>query len=284
MKITPPSGKTLRSLLPHARFRGMRRRLFGGPYARPRRVGDLSKCYFYHDMDIPGYGSISGAWDLRGREDVYLGGVAFRGKRVLEMGTATGALGFWMERQGAEMVCYDLSPAHDWDIVPYARIGAELPATVAERKAHIAEINNAWWLAHRAYGSRARLVHGEVYDVPAAIGPVDIVTFGAILLHLRDPFRALQAGTRLAYETAVVVDLVPPETDLDAPMLRFVPDPATGQPRESWWYLSPNAVVQMLGVLGFGAAHITYHTQKHDGKDMSLYPVVARRTHGTVRP
>jgi hypothetical protein len=30
-----------------------------------------------------------------------------------------------------------------------------------------------------------------VYDMPPAIGPVDVAVYGSILLHLRDPFRAL---------------------------------------------------------------------------------------------
>ncbi|HEV2177439.1 MAG TPA: hypothetical protein VGW33_09595 [Terriglobia bacterium] len=45
-----------------------------GIYAQPRLVTDVSECYFYHTMDIPGYGCVKGEWDLRGREKDYLGG------------------------------------------------------------------------------------------------------------------------------------------------------------------------------------------------------------------
>jgi hypothetical protein len=282
MMIKLPPGRTFRSLLPHSRFRRLQGAAAGGVYAPPCHVEKIEDCDFYHDMDIPGYGPQRGAWDLRGREGEYLGGVEFGGRRVLELGTANGALGFWMERQGAEVVCYDLSPALDWDIVPYARVEADVRVTAAGRKEHIGRLNNAWWLAHRAYGSRARLVHGDVYHVPAAIGPVDIITFGAILLHLRDPFLALQNGLRLARETAVVVDLVLPGSDLDSPTLQFVPDSSKGQPRESWWLLSPALVVRMLGVLGFEDTRVLYHSQKHFGSDMAMFTVVARRTHGSV--
>ena len=280
-KLTP--GKTFRSLLPHARFRRDEGPATVGLYAKPLVVEKIEDCDFYHDMDIPGYGMHRGSWDLKGREAEYLGDVEFRGKRVLELGTANGALGFWMERQGADVICYDLSPELDWDIVPYASLENELGTTSAARKEHIRRLNNAWWLAHRAYQSEARLVHGDVYHIPAEIGPVDIVTFGAILLHLRDPFLALQNGLRLARQTAVVVDLVLPGSDRSAPTMLFAPDPAQGQPRESWWLLSPAAVVRMLGVLGFQDSRIHYHSQKHHGQDMSMFTVVARRTHGTVR-
>jgi hypothetical protein len=280
----PPTGRTFRSMLPHSRSRPQHDQdpAAGSVYAPPIHVETLEECDFYHDMELPGLEAQHGAWDLRWRESEYLGGVDFRDKRVLELGTANGALGFWMEQQGAEVVCYDLSPALDWDIVPYSRAEAEVRATAAERKEHIRRLNNAWWLAHRLFRSKARLVHGDVYHVPAAIGPVDIVTFGAILLHLRDPFLALQNGLRLARETAVVVDLVLPGSDLDAPTLRFAPDASTGQPRESWWLLSPALVVRMLGVLGFEETRISYHSQKHFGSDMAMYTVVARRTHGAA--
>ena len=48
-----------------------------------------------------------GAWDLRGHEAAYLGGVDVAGKRVLELGPATGYLTFYMERMGAEVVSFE---------------------------------------------------------------------------------------------------------------------------------------------------------------------------------
>ena len=94
------------------------------PYAAPRRLTDPRKCYFYHTVEVPGFGLLRGRLDLRGRERDYLGGVPLRGKRVLEIGPANGGLSFYMERQGAEVVAYDLSDRHGWDMVPYARLSA----------------------------------------------------------------------------------------------------------------------------------------------------------------
>ena len=65
-------------------------------YAEPRTVTDLEECYFYHSMEIPGYGLVEGPWDLRGGVDDYLGRVDLRGKRVLEVGTFTGYGALWM--------------------------------------------------------------------------------------------------------------------------------------------------------------------------------------------
>ena len=51
----------------------------------------------------------------------YLGGVDFRGRRVLDVGCASGILSFYMERQGAEVVSFDLDKNGDWDMVPFAK-------------------------------------------------------------------------------------------------------------------------------------------------------------------
>ena len=64
------------------------------PYAEPRAVASLDECYFYHTMDVPGHGTIKGEWDLRGRVDDYLGNFDFSGKRVLDVGAASGILSF----------------------------------------------------------------------------------------------------------------------------------------------------------------------------------------------
>ena len=89
-----------------------------GIYATPRMVTDVTECYFYHVMDLPGYGRVGGEWDLRDVAQEYLGCVDYSGKRVLEVGTASGFLCFFLEGQGAEVVAYDLSEDQLWDVVP----------------------------------------------------------------------------------------------------------------------------------------------------------------------
>src|SRR6516225_6733673 len=92
-----------------------------GLFAEPRAVTKTADCIFYHTMDIPGHGLVEGEWDLRDNPAAYLGNVDVSGKRVLEIGTASGFLCFYMERQGAEVIAYDISEHQAWDLVPYAR-------------------------------------------------------------------------------------------------------------------------------------------------------------------
>jgi SAM-dependent methyltransferase len=175
-----------------------------GVFAPPREVARLEDCYFYHTMDLPGFGTVRGPWDIRGYVDAYLGGVDLRGRRVLEIGAASGFFSVEMQRRGADVVAFDLSDEFDGNVVTFC--GALADRTMAARQAFVRRMNNAWWLAQRATGSSAKMAHGTAYDVPQAVGEVDVVTFGCVLLHLRDPYRALASAARLAREAVVVTE------------------------------------------------------------------------------
>lgn len=267
-------------------------------YATPRAVAGPEECHFYHAMDIPGHGAMEGEWDLRGKEFHYLGGTDVRGKRVLEFGAASGFLTTYLERSGADVVAYDLSENYSWDIVPFD--GVDHQRYDARRKEHMRRLNNGFWLNHTAQGLRAKLVHGTVYDVPAAIGKVDISTFCAILLHLRDPFLALQNAARLTAEKIIVTEAYPAADYHLIPDVLAAPDPkgtelaelsALGDPRmvflpqhwdkaypDTWWHLSPAVVQRFLGVLGFERTEVTYHFAPGRGHRTLLHTVVGQRT------
>jgi hypothetical protein len=172
-------------------------------YASPREVTSRDDCWFYHTIDLPGHGVIEGHWDLRAGVDDYLGHVPLQGKRVLEIGTASGYLCFHMERHGANVVAFDIAEGQLWDFVPLVS-PRELDPYVERCARDFRRLHNSFWLGHRVTGSRAQVVHGNIYTLPPDIGPVDVVTFGSVLLHLRDPFLALANGVRFARETVIV--------------------------------------------------------------------------------
>lgn len=270
-----------------------------GLYAEPRIVTDLTDCHFYHTTDVPGYGLIPAEWDLRQGIDAYLGGVDFAGKRVLELGTASGFVCFHMERKGADVVAYDLSDKQAWDVVPFSRFAHE--NFLQERKEHIRRLNNAYWLCHRAFGSNSKVVYGDVYSIPREIGLVDIATCGAILIHVRDPFLALQNALSLCRETVIITDRVNPfripnslrfherilRLKTLAPSMKFLPDWRSQEPKETWWRLSPEVVQRFIGVLGFEKSEVTYHYQTYNrGKvkvRLRFFTIVGHRTAGLER-
>jgi hypothetical protein len=252
-------------------------------YASPREVKSLGECLFYHTTDLPGVGTVSGPWDLRTGIDRYLGGVPFAGRRVLDVGAASGFLSFHMERQGAEVVSYDLSDTHSWDLVPYA--GTDLPGLTAGARANIRKLNNSYWYCHRLYGSRNRVVYGTAYTVPQHLGLFDVGVFGSILQHLRDPFLALQTGLALVRDTAIVTEVIPRRrfwhrwvTRWLWPEMLFLPDAKDRKHDATWWMLPPQLVKRFLGVLGFEDTRLSYHSQPYEGSRRLLYTVVGRRT------
>ncbi len=263
------------------------------PYAPPRSVTDLGACFFYHSMDLPGFGEVTGEWDLRPGVADYLGRVDFAGKRVLELGTADGFLTFEIEKAGGEVVSYDLDSARSLDLVPFARRrGSPVGSSGVDFAELIPRMNDAYWLAHAALESSARIVYGDVYSVPDAIGPVDVAVFGTILLHTRDPFAALARSLPMVRETVVVTEdhgrFLLPEVlgrlrqrlprALRRPGMRFIPDWRTSTEPEGWWRLSPELLQAFLGVLGFEASVVIRHAQLYRGAPRQMFTVVAHRT------
>ncbi|MBA4417151.1 MAG: hypothetical protein C0392_04475 [Syntrophus sp. (in: bacteria)] len=252
-------------------------------YEKPRNVTDINDCIFYHTMDIPEYGYVEGEFDLRGNEDKYLGGVDFKGKRVLEIGTASGYLCFHMERQGAEVVAFDLNENYPWDIVPFA--GFDSHGLVSEYREGLRKINNAFWLCHKVFNSRARAVYGTVYNIPREIGEVDIATFCATLVHFQNPFAALQGALSLTREKVIVTDVIWDRllpyyilSFLPKPHMTFIPEHNGFRFPDTWWFLPPALIKKYLGVLGFRKTTVKYFFQKYRNRKWLAYNVVGTRT------
>jgi tRNA (mo5U34)-methyltransferase len=113
------------------------------------------------------------------------------GKRCLDVGTYDGFLAFEMERRGAaEVVAIDIDDHRRWDWPPDVR------ATGGENLERLAgpEKGRGFRIAAKALGSSVTRLPLSVYDLdPEAVGRFDVVVMGSLLLHLRDPLRALEA-------------------------------------------------------------------------------------------
>lgn len=255
-----------------------------GLYATPKLNLTVEESRFYHRFDFPELADQPWVWDLRGDEASYLGHYDFKEKRVLEFGAASGFLSFWMERQGAEVVSIDLSPdvaSTSWDTLFAADDDPDaIKAVMAETTR---SMNNGYWYAHQRLGSKARLVHGTVYSVPEDIGTFDVVTLGAILLHLRDPLGALENALRFTRQTVVITDLVPFKStpaDSKRPIATFVPSPQTKRPHGgwTWWHISPEVYARYLALKGFTIVKRSVAAYRHNtGRSLELFTIVATR-------
>lgn len=216
-------------------------------YAPPRVVNDAKDCYFYHSMNIPGHGEVNGDWDLRQSMPAYLGNFDFRGKRVLDIGAASGFLSFTMEKYGAEVVSFDMEDGAQWDLVPHHTVAHKLDSLRLETRETHRRLTNGYWFAHRRLNSKAKVYYGNVYDLPLELGEFDVVVFGMILGHLRDPFQAMYSASRLCRGSIVVANQATP---IKGAVGKFMPS-AKNQELMAWWRLTPECLQQMLGILGF---------------------------------
>ncbi len=252
--------------------------------AKRREGADLSDFTWYHAFDMPDGAVLPGAWDLRGHESAYLGGVDVAGRRVLELGPATGFLTFAMERLGAEVVSFEAGFDVSIDTLPIQ--GRDYPEErLRVMQETIDRNHDGWWHLHRAVGSKAKFVQGNIYDMPSDLGEFDICVVGAILLHLREPWGALSQAARMTKDVMVVTE--PLQDDVDPPesnIMRF--SPSAEHHVTNWWSIYPGAVVSMLTRLGFGHTETTFHSQRHflshdmdsDAIDQPMYTVVGRRS------
>jgi tRNA (mo5U34)-methyltransferase len=170
---------------------------------------------------------------------------SLRGKRCLDVATFDGFWAFEMERRGADSV-------HAIDIVDPRRF--DWPVT--SREETIAAMNRrkeggrGFDLAHRALGSKVTFEERSVYDVdPAEVGEFDFVYVGSLLLHLRDPVRALERVRAVCRGQFLLFDNIHLPLTLLHPR-RAVAD-FDGDGRPWWWKANVAALVRMVRAAGF---------------------------------
>ena len=141
---------------------------------------------WYHTIDLgdgvttPGWIDIRHVTGRTGLDD------DLRGKRALDVGMFDGFWAFDLERRGATVVGIDIDEIPPPDAPGLHRTRVQAEATTTQ---------GAGFAVLKAYfGSAVERIAMNVYDLtPDAIGgPVDVVVVGALLLHLRDPVRALE--------------------------------------------------------------------------------------------
>ncbi len=145
---------------------------------------------WYHSIEVAPGVVTPGVFDLR-PIIARLPWPDVRGRRCLDVGTYDGFLAFELERRGAaEVMATDIADHEQWDWPLHLRArGPEYLRHVAGMKRGV-----GFEIARRLLNSTATLDEVSVYDLdPARVGSFDVVVCGSLLLHLRDPLRALAA-------------------------------------------------------------------------------------------
>lgn len=181
--------------------------------ARDPRAAVASNRLWYHTMELAP-GLVTPGWfDLRG----VIGGLPWpdvRGKRCLDVGTYDGQLAFELERRGArEVVATDIADHDGWDWPPRTRArGPEVLRDLAGP-----EKGRGFEIARKLLGSTVERRPLSVYDLrPETVGTFDVVVCGSLLLHLRDPLRALEAIRSVCGESFLSIEQVELRTSVFA--------------------------------------------------------------------
>lgn len=148
--------------------------------------------FWYHTIDVAPGLTTPGWFDLRHVVDD-LPWPDLTGKRCLDIGTFDGFFAFEMERRGAaEVVAVDIEDHRLWDWPPDARPGT--PGLKLDVGFTGPPKGAGFRLVHDVIGSKIDWQPISIYDLsPANVGTFDVVVCGSLLLHLRDPIRALEA-------------------------------------------------------------------------------------------
>ena len=204
------------------------------PAALAARVAELG---WYHTIDLAPGVTTPGFFDTRPTVARVPLPAGLTGKRCLDVGTWDGFWAFELERRGAASVtAIDIEDPQRWDWPPQSAFDEAGEARRAYLRAFKSEAAS-FALAREALGSSVERVDCSVYDLdPAVHGTYDLIFLGSLLLHLRDPVRALDAIRGVCSGELVVAEAV----ELVPSLLR----PRTPTARlegldESWWW-QPN--------------------------------------------
>jgi tRNA (mo5U34)-methyltransferase len=183
---------------------------------------------WYHTIELAPGAVTPGWFDTRPVVEWLPIPPSLAGKRCLDVGTFDGFWAFEMERRGAEVVAIDLLDLAEADWPPNST--PETIEAIGRRKAG----GHGFDIARTCLGSSVERHELSVYDVaPEDLGRFDFVYLGSLLLHLRDPVRALDRLHSVCTGQLLIVDSIDLLLTLLFPKRPSASLDVRGRP---WWW------------------------------------------------
>jgi tRNA (mo5U34)-methyltransferase len=206
----------------------------------------ISKVTWYHTIDLPGGVVTPGEFDHRPLVPHYGLPDDLSGRRALDVATNNGFWAFELEKRGADVSAVDVGSVAGLDFPPGVR-------GFIERKGIDAPVGEGFEIAHGLLGSKVRKIVTNVYDLdPREHGTYDFVHIADVLLHLRDPLRALERVRSVTDGTALIVDGVDPDLASGASLTHY----RGGWSTVVWWLPSVEVLAQMVVDAGFSEVRV----------------------------
>jgi len=200
---------------------------------------------WYHTIDLPGGVVTPGAFDHRDLVARYGIPASLAKRAVLDVAAADGFWSFEFERRGGRVTALDIATTDDIDLPGPVR-------ALADERALSTSLRNGFDLARSARRSRVTPLTKSVYDLdPGVDGLFDLVHAGDVLLHLRDPLRALEQIRAVCTGELLLSDVFDPGLVGDG-LTRYT----GGWHTAGWWLPSLDTLAQMVLDAGFASVEL----------------------------
>jgi tRNA (mo5U34)-methyltransferase len=214
---------------------------------------DATGQVWYHTINFPDGTVTPGVFDTRRVADLVRWPPGLAGGRCLDVGTCDGFWAFEMERRGAaEVIAADVNDLTQLDLTWDAR---QRDGLAQASGASVTSRRGRFEIARHALGSRVERLECSVYELdPSKHGRFGVVFCGTLLVHLRDPIRALERMREVCAGELVVVECVDAFLGLAGrwtPSARLAPVP--GQ----WWRANKAGLIKALELAGFDVVSIS---------------------------
>jgi tRNA (mo5U34)-methyltransferase len=228
---------------------GSRQQELVGPGGDDELSRQIKSQTWYHTIELPGGVVTPGQFDHRPLLPRYGLPASLDGKRALDAATFNGFWAFHLEKLGADVVAIDLDDPAEWDFPEPVR--KELISRGPREP-----IGTGFEIAHKALNSKVQRVSRSLYDLdPEVDGSFDLVHCSDVLLHLREPLRALERLRGVCSGDLLLTDVI----DDDAKPGRYGPTMQYlgGWDDVNWWIPSLDVLVQLVIDAGFRDVRVT---------------------------
>jgi len=199
-------------------------------------VSVVNALEWYHTIDL-GNGIVTpGHYDHRPYLCHYRLPDNLHGKRVIDIGTASGFFAFEFERRGASVLATDLPEWFEHDFGP----NYQADKTVETGNVYL---HQPFEVARQALDSKVTRKLINIYDLsPQTVGTFDLAFCGSVLLHLTDPIKALWKIASVTRDMAIIATAIDPQ-EPDRPIATLV-----GHQRGDTWWIPTRACLELMAV------------------------------------
>jgi tRNA (mo5U34)-methyltransferase len=200
---------------------------------------------WYHTIRLGDGVTTQGAFDHDELVAVYGIPESLAGRTVLDVAAADGYWSFEFERRGGRVTALDIATTDEVDLPEPVR-------SIARERGLVTSLRNGFDFARTALGSDVVALPKSVYDLePGVDGVFDFVHAGDVLVHLREPLRALERMRAVCGDELLLSDVIDPALDGDG-LTRYL----GGWRTAGWWLPSLDTLAQMVLDAGFRSVEL----------------------------